>query len=126
MQGKLDELLGKVTEMLKSEARTETIIGEEFKLGEFTCVPVIKVVMGFGTGGGGGEDKTRGKGEGSGIGAGMNIVPVGFLITRGEQISFIGTEKSKGLDKIFDKAPDLIEGFMKNRSKEDNGKKEPA
>lgn len=120
----LEELLGKVKELLQDEVRTETIIGKEFKLGSFTCVPVIKVTMGFGSGGGGGEDKSRGKGEGAGLGVGMNLVPVGFLITKGDDISFVSTDRSKGLDKIFDRAPELIEEFMKTREK--NGKKEKA
>ena len=39
----LNEVLGKMTEFLKSEAMTETIIGQQFKLGEFTSVPVMSI-----------------------------------------------------------------------------------
>ncbi len=75
--GNYEEVLGKVTEFLKDETKTSTVIGTEFKLGEFTCVPVIKVGMGFGYGGGEGEAKVTGHGEGAGAGAGMGIVPIG-------------------------------------------------
>ena len=42
-----DELMEKITDFLKSETKTETVIGAQFDLGEFKCVPVIKRGMGF-------------------------------------------------------------------------------
>ena len=120
----LNETLGKITEFLKSEAKTETIIGQQFKLGEFTCVPVMSVGLGFGGGGGEGKGmaKNSGEGEGAGAGAGggMGMGPVGFLVTRGEDIQFISTRSSKGLAAAFEKLPDVIEKYFdKSRKKED-------
>ena len=48
MKENFDEVLGKVTDFLRTEAKTETVIGKEFILGEFTCVPVIRMGLGFG------------------------------------------------------------------------------
>ena len=56
MEIKIEELLDKVSEHVKSLASTETILGEEFKIGEFSCRPVIKVGTGFGSGAGTGDD----------------------------------------------------------------------
>ena len=50
----LNEMFSKLTEFLKSEVKTETVIGQQFQLGAFSCVPVISV--GFGLGGGGGTN----------------------------------------------------------------------
>src|SRR6185295_17930608 len=112
----LNEMLGKITEFLKSEAKTETIIGQQFKLGEFTCVPVMSLGIGFGGGGGEGKGNAKNQGEGEGTGAGggagMGMGPVGFLVTKGNQIQFIPTRSSKGLSAVFEKVPDLIEKFM--------------
>src|SRR5271165_6864813 len=109
----LNELLGKLTEFLKAEVKTETIIGQQFQLGEFTCVPVMNVGFGLGTGGGEGKgtSKTTGEGEGTGAGggAGIGMGPVGFLVTNGKEIQFIPTRTSKGLSAILEKAPDLME-----------------
>jgi uncharacterized spore protein YtfJ len=109
MKANYEDLLTQITDFIKSEAKTETIVGQPFKLGEFTCVPVIKVGMGFGSGGGEGEDPKKGKGQGGGAGAGVNIEPMGFLVTRGEEISFLSAGKSKGLAAVFERVPDLIE-----------------
>jgi len=112
-----EELLGKITDFIKSEAKTETVVGEQFKLGEFTCVPVIKVGLGFGSGGAEGVETKKGKGQGMGAGAGMGVEPIGFLITKGDEISFIEAVKSHGLSAAFEKVPELIENLTENRRK---------
>ena len=48
----LEEMLGKVTDFIHEEANSTTVVGKEFTLGDFTCVPVIRVGIGFGSGGG--------------------------------------------------------------------------
>ncbi|RIV34256.1 sporulation protein [Flagellimonas lutimaris] len=119
MELHFEELLSKVTDFIKSEAKTETIIGEPFQLGEFKCVPVIKVGLGFGSGGGEGvEGKTR-KGEGAGAGAGIGIQPIGFLVTKGDEISFLEAGKTHGLAAAFEKVPDLIEKIVSERNKKE-------
>ncbi|WP_036383260.1 GerW family sporulation protein [Muricauda sp. MAR_2010_75] len=112
-----DELLNKVTDFIKSEAKTDTIIGEPFQLGEFKCVPVIKVGMGFGSGGGEGVEGKGKKGEGAGAGAGIGIQPIGFLVTKGDEISFLEAGKTHGLAAAFEKVPDLIERIVSERNK---------
>lgn len=117
MQANFDEVLVKVTDFLKSEAKTETVIGKEFKLGEFTCVPVIRMGLGFGYGGGEGEDEKKAHGGGSGAGAGIGIEPLGFLVTRGAEISFVPSKTSKGLSAAFEKMPDVLEKFLGGKEK---------
>ena len=100
----LDETVKQLTDFIKTEAKTDTVIGQAFQLGEFTCVPVIKIGMGLGYGSGEGHgDAPKGKGEGSGIGAGggVGVSPIGFLATRQDQISFIPTHSHKGLGAAF-------------------------
>lgn len=117
-----EELLGKITDFIKSETNTETIIGKQFELGEFKCVPVIKVGMGFGSGTAEGLQKKIIKGEaeaqGSGAGAGIGIEPIGFLVSRGKDISFLAAGKTSGLSAVFEKVPDLIEKIGQIRTKE--------
>ena len=117
MEMHFDELLTKMTDFLKSEAKTETVIGEAFELGEFKCVPVIKVGFGFGSGGGEGMDQKKGKGQGLGGGAGMGIEPIGFLVTKEEHISFLEAGKAHGLAAAFEKVPELIDKWAERREK---------
>jgi uncharacterized spore protein YtfJ len=126
MELRMEELLSKITDFIKAETNTETVIGKQFELGEYKCVPVIKVGMGFGSGVGEGTPKKEVKGEGTtqggGAGAGVGIEPIGFLVSRGEDISFLATGKSSGLASVFEKMPDMIDKIAKIKTQD----KEPA
>ncbi|SNR32304.1 GerW family sporulation protein [Lutibacter flavus] len=118
MELHFEELLGQITDFMKTEANTDTVVGKQFDLGEFKCVPVIKVGMGFGSGGGEGREKKETSREGMGAGAGVGIEPIGFLVTKGDHISFLEAGKTHGLAALFEKVPDLVEKIVKERSKE--------
>ena len=115
MKINLEELLPKMTEFLKSEAKTDTVIGKQFQLGEFSCLPVIRQGMGFASGEGEGDAPKQGRGEGLGLGGGIGIEPIGFLVSRGTEISFISTRTKGGLSSAFDKAPELLEKFLEQQ-----------
>lgn len=122
MEINVETLLDKVSDHVKTLASTETVLGDEFTLGDFTCRPVIKVGTGFGSGTGSGEDpKTKAAGGGGGAGAGIGISPVGFLVAKGDEISFIPSDKKSGLTALFEKVPDLVEKMaeMKNKDKDE-------
>lgn len=123
MKVNFEEMLPKLTDFLKSEAKTETVIGKQFQLGEFNCVPVIRLGMGFGTGSGEGEAPNhQGHGGGMGMASGMGIEPIGFLVSRGDEISFISTKGKSGFASIFEKAPELLDKFLEQQKKRE---KEP-
>ena len=111
-----DEVIEKITDFLKTETKTETVIGAEFELGKFKCVPVIKTGMGFGSGTAEDRKKETHTTEGMGAGAGVGIEPIGFLVTKGEEISFIETGKPHGLAAAFEKVPELIEKIYDKRT----------
>lgn len=120
MEIRVDELLDKVSEHVKSIANTSTILGDEFTLGDYTCRPVIKVGTGFGSGTGQGEDpKGRGGGTGVGAAAGIGVTPVGFLVAKGEEISFVPSDRKAGLASLLEKVPDLVEKVAEMKNKED-------
>lgn len=113
MEIQFEKLLSQVTNFIENEAKTETVVGNPFDLGEFKCIPVMRIGMGFGTGGGEGEAPNKqGHGEGAGVGAGMGLEPIGFLVSRDDQISFISTKTNKGLAAAFEKVPNLIEKYL--------------
>jgi uncharacterized spore protein YtfJ len=112
MEMKFETMLLQLTEFIQKQAKTETVIGEPFELADFRCIPVIRVGIGFGSGGGTGDSVKNGKGEGGGAGAGIGIDPVGFLVAKGDHISFVSTQRNGALSAIFEKVPDLIKKMM--------------
>jgi uncharacterized spore protein YtfJ len=126
MDFNIESLLDKVSDHVKSLASTETVLGEEFTIGEFTCRPVIKVGTGFGSGAGTGKDPKSNKGTGGGAGAGIGITPLGFLTTKGDEIYFIPSDKKSALSSLMEQVPDLVEKVaeMKNKEEKKEEKKE--
>jgi uncharacterized spore protein YtfJ len=47
----------------------------------------------------------------------MGIEPIGFLVTRNHEISFLEAGKTHGLAAAFEKVPDLIEKIMDKKAK---------
>lgn len=124
----LENLIDNVLEKLKTVAKSETVIGEQFKLGDFTCVPIVKISLGFGGAGGEGDanPKTPGSGvgkatgTGGGTGGGVTIEPIGFLINKGDDITILNVErKNKGLAGVVDKMPNLLDKMMDLKKKKD-------
>ena len=113
------ELLGQITELIKDEATIETIVGKQFELGQFTCVPVMRIGMGLGAGGGESTDKSKGPGAGGGAGGGFGVEPMGFLVTKEDQISFIPTHHSKGISAAFEQMPGLLNKYLDTKKTED-------
>ena len=119
METNYQENISKILEEIKSLAKTETVIGEQFQLGEFTCVPVIKIGIGIASGAGGGnEPSTKVSGAGGGAGGGIGISPIAFLVTKGNEISVMNLEKKTGLSGVFDQVPALLEKMIEMRKKE--------
>ena len=96
MNPQFKEMLNEITRFMENEATTKTIIGDAFKLGEFDCIPVIRVGMGFGSTQGERDLPKKEHDEGIGAGAGMGIAPIGFLVAKGKDISFIPTKAKIG------------------------------
>lgn len=120
MEMQFQQTLKQITEFLQSEAKTETIVGDAFQLGEYNCIPVIRIGMGFGTAAGEGDDKKQGHGEGGGAGVGMGMEPIGFLVSRNEQISFVSTKTNKGLAAAFEKVPDLLSKYLTTQNQKND------
>lgn len=127
METKVEELLDKVSGHIKDLASTKTVLGDEFTLGDYSIRPVIKVATGFGSGEGKGDDpKKKASGTGTGTGAALAVVPVGFLAVKGDEISFIGSDRKSALSTLFEKVPDLVEKVseMKNKEEQEEKKEE--
>lgn len=111
----LDKMLSTVTDFMKTEANSETVIGKPFQLGEYSCIPVIKVGLGFGYGTGEQKTKEHEGAGGMGGGAGIGIAPIGFLCSHGKEITFVPANNSKGFAAIFEKVPELISKYMESK-----------
>jgi len=111
MAATASEIIGKLMDEFKSVAKTETILGQEIKVGEFTLIPVSRISLGIGAGGGKGSDSKK-EGEGGGGGGGVMISPIAFIVIKGEEISFHGIKRSGCFDGLFEHLPEITEKIL--------------
>lgn len=119
-QNILKDLVGE----LKSLAKTETIVGAPVSAGEFTIIPVSRVVLGVGAGGGAGEtEKKSATGEGGGGGGGIRVIPVALVATRGSELHVHMLTRTGPLVHTIEKMPDMLErSFEKWQARKDKEK----
>ncbi len=119
MDTNYQELAKNLMDHMKTVASTDTVVGEQFSLGEFTCVPVIKLNMGIGSGGGVGDAPKSGKGSGGGAGAGVQVEPIAFLVAHGADIKLMNIRKGRGIESFFEAIPEVMEKFKSHKEEEE-------
>jgi len=113
-----------MVDQLKSFAKTETVIGEQFTLGKYTCVPVIRVGFGFGSGGAGGDSPNKGKASSGGGGGGMGVEPIAFLVSDENEVKILNIGKSTNFESLIEKLPDIADKISNFSSKKSNEKED--
>jgi len=110
--GIMDGTLEKIKEMVG----TNTVIGEPIATPDGVyLIPVSKVTFGFMSGGSEFVSKHAKeavtKPFGGGAGAGVNIIPVAFIVVKGESVRVLNIEPSESntFEKIVDAVPDIID-----------------
>ena len=116
MSEKVENLMNSSLERLKETVNADTVIGKEITTPDGTVViPVSNVSYGFASGGSDFSSKSSKDMFGGGNGMGANIIPVAFLIIKGEEIKLIQIESFSNttLDRIISMAPDAIDKIIK-------------
>ena len=118
----ISDLMETTMQKVKEMVDANTIVGEPITTADgITLIPVSKVCFGFA---GGGSDFAK-KQEpqnafGGGIGAGVKIVPVAFIVAKGDSVKLMYLEPSSTstVDKILETVPDMVDKITELFSKE--------
>jgi len=114
------DLIKTLLEGFKAVAKTETIVGEGIKAGEFTILPVSKISLGIGAGAGTEQIKTSGGSGGAG-GGGICVEPIAFLVVKEWEVSILNLRRGAAMiEAFFGKIPDMVEkavNIVKGRKK---------
>jgi uncharacterized spore protein YtfJ len=103
------DLIKTLLEGFKAVAKTETIVGDGIKAGEFTILPVSKISLGIGAGAGTEQIKTSGGSGGAG-GGGICVEPIAFLVVKEGEVSILNLRRMPAIiESFFGKVPDMVE-----------------
>jgi len=103
------DLIKTLLEGFKTVAKTETIVGEGIKVGEYTVLPISKIALGVGAGAGTEQIKSTGGSGGAG-GGGICVDPIAFLVVKEGEISILNLRRIPAMmESFFGRIPDLME-----------------
>ncbi len=112
----ISEVMGVTMENIKEMVDVNTIVGEPIHTPDgVTIIPVSKVSFGFASGGSEFTTKNIQAGSnnpfGGGGGAGVTIVPIAFLVVRGENVRMIpiGPPAGGAVERVIDMVPEVVD-----------------
>ena len=132
-QHPIGDLMTTTMQKIREIADVNTIIGQPIKAGEITIIPISKLTVGFASGGSDFVSKNQ-KPEsdnsfGGGSGAGINIIPVAFLIVKGDSVKLLPVAQPAGstVDRVVEMVPEVIDkvtGFIEKQQQEKKEKQD--
>ena len=87
---------------------SKTVVGEPFKVGDATLIPLIEVSCGMGAGGFV-KPKETNEGEGGAGALSSRITPTAILILQGGNTKLVNIKNQDAMTKILDMLPEAID-----------------
>lgn len=126
----IGDLMTTTMQKIREMVDVNTIVGEPIRTPEgITIIPVSKLSFGFASGGSDFTTKNQPADKnncfGGGSGAGVNIMPIAFLIIKGDTVKLLPVAAPAGTtaDRIIEMVPELVDkvtDFMdKKKDKEE-------
>ena len=123
-QHPIGDLMSTTMQKIREMVDVNTIVGKPIVAGDVTIIPVSKVSFGFASGGSDFTTKNQ-KPEaensfGGGSGAGVNIMPIAFLIVKGDTVRMLPIAPPPGttVDRVVEMVPEVIDkvtGFIEKQ-----------
>ena len=111
----ISELMGITMQKIREMVDANTIIGQPIQAEGMTLIPISRLTFGFASGGsdyaGKNQKPDAANSFGGGSGAGVNIVPVAFLIVKGDSAKILPVNPPAGttVDRVVEMVPDLVD-----------------
>jgi uncharacterized spore protein YtfJ len=103
------DLIKALLDGFKAVAKTETIVGEGIKAGDYTVLPVSKISLGIGAGAGTQQIKSTGGSGGAG-GGGICVEPIAFLVIKEGEVFILNLRRMPAMiEAFFGRFPDMVE-----------------
>ena len=114
-QHPIGDLMSNIVDKVREIADANTIVGQPITTGEVTIIPVSRLSVGVGSVGtefGSKHQKPDGDNcFGGGAGAGVNLIPVGFLVVKGDSVKLLPVAPPAGttVDRVVEMVPEVID-----------------
>ena len=123
-QHPIGDLMSTTMQKIREMVDVNTIVGKPIEAGDVTIIPVSKVSFGFASGGSDFTTKNQkpdaDNAFGGGSGVGVNIMPIAFLIVKGDTVRMLPIAPPPGttVDRVVEMVPEVIDkvtGFIEKQ-----------
>ena len=131
-QHPIDDLMSTTMQKLREIADVNTIVGKPIQAGNVTIIPISRLSVGVGSGGTEFGSKHKKPEDnscfGGGAGAGINLIPVGFLIVKGDSVKLlpVAPPAATTVDRVVEMVPEAIDkitGFIDKQQEKKKAEK---
>ncbi len=111
----IHELMDTTMQKIREMVDANTIVGAPIQAGEVTLIPVSRLSFGFASGGSDFNTKNQKPDQnncfGGGSGAGVNVIPVAFLVIKGDSVRLLPVTPPANttVDRLVELVPEVIE-----------------
>jgi len=123
----IQENVNALFEKFEQFVKSQTIVGQEIKVGNVTIIPLASISFGLGAGGGSGKDESGHGGDGGGSGIAAKATPTALLVVNGDDVNLVPIRKGSSFETLLDAVPALVDKLkdMKfNEEKEEEADEE--
>ena len=114
-QHPIGDLMGEIVDKVREIPHANTIVGQPIVTGEVTIIPISRLSVGVGSGGTEFGSKHKKPEDnscfGGGGGAGVNLIPVGFLVVKGDSVKLLPVAPPAGttVDRVVEMVPEVVD-----------------
>lgn len=125
----INENIDVLFEKFEAFIKSQTIVGQEIKIGDVTIIPLASISFSLGSGGGSGSDNKGDGGEGGGAGIAAKATPTALLVINGENVNMMPIRKGNSFESLLESIPSLVEKIKsykpdEKKSTDDTGEEE--
>lgn len=131
-QHPIGDLMSDIVDKVREIADANTIVGQPIVTGEVTIIPISRLSVGVGSGGTEFGSKHKKPEDnscfGGGAGAGVNLIPVGFLVVKGDSVKLlpVAPPAATTVDRAIEMVPEAIDkitGFIEKQQEKKKAEK---
>lgn len=114
----INENIDVLFEKFEAFIKSQTIVGQEIKVGQVTIIPLASISFSLGSGGGSGSDGKGEGGEGGGAGIAAKAIPSALLVINGDNVNMMPIKKGNSFETLLESIPSLIDKIKSVDTKE--------
>ncbi|MBJ2354850.1 GerW family sporulation protein [Sphaerochaeta sp. S2] len=120
----INENVNVLFEKFESFIKSQTIIGQEIKVGDVTIIPMASISFGLGAGGGTGKDANGQGGDGGGSGMFAKATPTALLVVNNGDVNLVPIRKGSSFEGLLESVPALVEKLKDIKDSEPKSEQE--